>query len=224
MANNLSILYAEDDKQIRTQYYNLLKLYVANVYAVEDGKKALEVYKKYKPQIAILDIDMPYLDGLKLAKQIRHEDENIILIMLTGYSEKDMLIQAIDLQVLKFLIKPVKIFDLENIIQKSIKMIKKDDNVLFLSGGFKWHFKKNELYNKENQIIKLTKKELTLLKLFCENKNHIFTNDDIINHIWDESYENNDYNKLRIILSKLKSKLSHNLFKSIYKLGYRLNI
>ncbi len=222
--NNLSILYAEDDKQLRTQYSKLLKQYIPIIYEADDGKTALEIYKKYKPPIAILDINMPRFDGLEVAKQIRYENKDAILIMLTGYSEKEMLLEALDLHVNKYLIKPIKIFDLESVMKKSIQEIKKDSNILLLSGGFKWHLQENELYDKDDKKIKLTKKELMLLQLFCTNKNNLFSNNDIINYIWDNNDENNNYNKLRILFSKLKTKLSHNLFQSIYSSGYKLDL
>ena len=114
--------------------------------------------------------------------------------------------------------------DLENILIKTIDRLKKkeqEESTIILSGGFKWSLPYNELYSSTGEMIKLTKKEILLFKLFCENKNHTFSNDEIINYVWDELDEYNA-NKLRIVFSKLKTKLSYNLFQSIYNVGYKL--
>ncbi|MDD2698588.1 MAG: response regulator transcription factor [Arcobacteraceae bacterium] len=223
--NNLSILYVEDDNNLRDRYTQLLKLYFQNVYEASNGEEAMEKYTLYKPDVAILDINIPQINGLKVAKKIREDNENIVLIMLTAYSDREKLLEAIELRLTKYLIKPIKTFELEDILIETIsklKMIQKSKNMLPLNCGFQWDKETKQLYSKDNQRIKLTKKELLLIELFCENKDKTFSNEDILNYVWVDDEDEYNPNKLRIIFSKLKTKLSCNLFDSTYNVGYKL--
>ncbi len=225
ISNNFSILYVEDDLLLRDKYVKLFQLYFKNVYEATNGEEALELYSLYKPEIAILDINIPKINGLKVAKKIREENENIILIMLTAYSDTEKLLDAIELNLTKYLIKPIKTFELEEILTETITKLKnkqKSENILPLNCGFQWYKDTQQLYTKNHEQIKLTKKESLLIELFCQNKQKIFSNEDILNYVWENEQDNYNPNKLRIIFSKLKTKLSCNIFDSIYNVGYKL--
>ncbi len=220
-----SIVYAEDDDFIREKYAKFLNLYFLNVYEAVNGQEALELYTKHKPHVILLDINMPLVNGLEVAKLIRENDKLIQIIILSAYSDKEKLLEAIELSLIKYLIKPIQSIELEDIIVKCIENINETINtqtLLLLDGGFVWN-KTEKSLSKDNKIIKLTKKELLLLKLFCSNPNLIFSNTDIMNYVWAEDIESEfNANRLRIVFSKLKTKLSFSLFDSIYNVGYRL--
>lgn len=221
--NNFSILYVEDDATLRNIYVELLQLYFKNVYEASDGKEAIEKYSLYQPSVVILDINIPKINGLKVAKIIRDKSPDVILIMLTAYSDTQKLLEAMELKLTKYLIKPIKTFELEDILADVVLKLnekKINDNTLSLNCNYYWDKEKKQLYCKTNQQIKLTKKEYLLIELFCKNKQKIFSNEDILNYIWEDDTYNP--NKLRIIFSKLKAKLSCNLFDSIYNVGYKL--
>ena len=223
--SDFSILYVEDDSLLQEKYLQFFKLYFKNVYAASNGKEALEYYFLYKPDIAILDINIPEINGLKVAHKIREVDEKIILIMLTAYSDTEKLLDAIELNLYKYLIKPIKTFELENILQNVIiKLVNQHQKETFLSlfGGFKWNIVTEQLYTQNDEEVKLTKKERLLLELFCTNKQVILSNETILDYVWENGQNDSNTNKLRIIFSKLKTKLSCNLFESTYNVGYKL--
>ena len=223
--NDFSILYVEDNLVLKEQYVRFLQLYFKNVYEASNGEEALEKYTLYNPDIAILDINIPKINGLKVAKTIREKNPDIILIILTAHSDTDKLLEAIELNLCKYLIKPIKTFELEIILQNTIAKLnqkQKSINTLFLYDGFQWNNIEKQLYNQNQEEIKLTKKERLLLDLFCTNKQTIFSNDEILNYVWEDELSEYNPNKLRIIFSKLKTKLHTNLFDSIYNVGYKL--
>ena len=223
--SKFSILYAEDDDKIREKYVKFLKMYFKNVYKAIDGQEALDLYEKYNPDVIILDINMPIIDGLQVAKTIRKKDKQVQILMLTAYSEKEKLLLAIELSLIKYLIKPIQTFELEEIIVNCIDTLEADINkedLVVLDGEFIWNKAQNSLY-KNNEMIKLTQKELLLLKLFCSNPNQTFSNIDIMNYVWEDDIQSDfNTNKLRVLFSKLKTKLAFNLFDSIYNVGYKI--
>lgn len=224
--SRFSILYAEDDIKIREKYAKFLSLYFCDVYEASNGKEALELYKSVKPDVIILDINMPIISGLEVAKNIREIDTITQIIILSAYSDKDKLLAATELFLTKYLIKPIQSFELEDILRKSIEKlqaIQDAENLLYLDDDFVWS-KRDETLFRNNETIKLTQKELLLLKLFCSNPKLTFSNMEILNYVWhDESQTDFNTNKLRIVFSKLKTKLGCNLFASIYNVGYKIN-
>jgi len=82
--SNFSILYVEDDATLRSIYVELLQLHFKHVYEASDGKEAIEKYSLYQPSVVILDINIPKINGLKVAKIIRDKNPDVILIMLTA--------------------------------------------------------------------------------------------------------------------------------------------
>ena len=225
--SNFSVLYAEDDDILRERYVNLLKLYFKDVYAASNGEDALKYYEKYKPNIVLLDISMPIINGLQVAKKIRENDKSVILVILSAHSETDKLLEAIELSLTKYLIKPINTFELEELLKNCIikcNNILKNKNILLLDGGFSWNKTTSELIDKYDATIKLTKKEFLLVSLFCNSTNNTLSSDDILNYVWEDDFNNSNTNKLRILFSKLKTKLSYSLFDSIYNVGYKIKV
>ena len=221
-----SILYAEDDVKIREKYAKFLSLYFCDVYEASNGKEALALYKSKKPDVIILDINMPIISGLEVAKSIRKTDTQTQIIILSAYSDREKLLVATELFLTRYLIKPIQSFEFEEILQKSIAKLQSQEdleNLLYLDDNFVWS-KKDETLSLEGKAIKLTQKELLLLKLFCSNPKLTFSNMEILNYVWhDESQSDFNTNKLRVVFSKLKTKLGCNLFSSIYNVGYKIN-
>ncbi|NOR57562.1 MAG: response regulator, partial [Sulfurimonas sp.] len=95
--SKFSILYAEDDERIREKYAKFLRLYFKDVYEATNGKEALELYDENRPDVIILDINMPIINGLEVAKIIRRRDNETQLIILSAYSDREKLLVATEL-------------------------------------------------------------------------------------------------------------------------------
>ena len=98
-----TILIVDDHIGIREQLKDNLSLYVSRVYEASDGQEAYELYLKYKPSIIISDINMPVLNGIELSKKIREENKIIPIVLISAYSEKEMLLEAVKLLLIDYL-------------------------------------------------------------------------------------------------------------------------
>jgi len=123
--NNFSVLFVENDLILKERYMRFLRLYFKNVYEASNGKDALEKYYIYKPDVAIVAMDIPKIDGITVAKEIREVDKKIILIMLTAYSNTSQLLDAMELKLFKYLIKPMKTFEFESLLEGVTLKLKK---------------------------------------------------------------------------------------------------
>jgi len=105
--HNISLLFVEDNETIRFLYNRLLSKRVKDFYIGEDGQKGLELYQQYKPDLIITDISMPIMDGLEMIKLIKEITPEIKVIVMSAYSIKEYFLEAINLGVNGYLIKPV---------------------------------------------------------------------------------------------------------------------
>ena len=97
--NEFTLLYIEDDLEILENVTFLFNQYFKEIYTAKDGEEGLAAYHKYKPDIIVSDIGMPKLDGMELVNIIRENDKNIPIVLITAYSDREKLLNAIDIGV-----------------------------------------------------------------------------------------------------------------------------
>ena len=115
-----TILYAEDDMALQKSTAEYLRRYFKEVHLASDGTEALNLYDTCQADVVILDIDMPYLDGLSVANQIRKRDQNIPIVMMTAFTDTQMLLEATELNLTTYLVKPVKASQFQEALQKYV--------------------------------------------------------------------------------------------------------
>lgn len=226
----ISLLYVEDDKDIQDIYLDTIHQHVDRVYLAYDGEEGYEVYLARKPDIILLDINMPKLDGIALAKKIRETDTDVKIIITTAYAEQDKLLQAIELYLIKYILKPVDPIILKEALEKAkneILEFRKDNaprvKIFTLDEMAIWNFDTEKLY--ENNIeVKLTKNERRLLKLLSSNKNKVFTFFEIFDHISYNDFDKNyDASQVRALVKLLRKKVPKEAILNVYGEGYRFN-
>lgn len=221
LLKNKSVLIAEDDKIIRHQMIELLEMLFGRVISAKDGEEAYRLYEDESPDIIITDIKMPKKDGLKLAKQIRLHDYDIPIILLTSYSEKDMLISAANLSVDGYLVKPIELNSVVETICRAANRIHGSIGLLELGKDTYYNSATKELYHKGSPV-PLSTKEHELLLFFIKHHNKTVTKDEIAECIWpldpicDSAIKN--------LVLRLRKKLGFDLIISVRGIGYRLNI
>ena len=197
MKNISSLLYAEDDDNVRESYLLYFSRFFENVYGAKDGEEAWDIYQEKLPNVIILDINMPKLSGLEVANKIREVDESCKIIMLTAYSDLEKLLTAVKLNLTEYLIKPPKRLELERTIMKTIDSLSvQKSNIIKLKYGYSWDVNLNKLF-KRNKEFKLTKKETMLFNLLSSNLNINFSNEVIMNYLYNTSSPSNITDKRR---------------------------
>ena len=117
-----SLLYVEDDFQTQENIHFILKEEVKELYQAFNGKDALEFYYKRQPDIIITDINMPDLNGLHFAQSIKEINPKQSIIIISGYDNKDNLLQSIDIGIDHFIPKPL---DFELLFKQLNKIVQK---------------------------------------------------------------------------------------------------
>ncbi|MGM0623068.1 MAG: diguanylate cyclase [Campylobacterota bacterium] len=119
----LTILYVEDDASIQEGYSRALKRYCQELILASDGIEGYEKFLQHKPDIIISDINMPKSNGLEMAKKIKQIDSKQPIIFTTAYSDSNYTVEALELQVEGYLLKPVDKTKLQKRVEKLAKAI-----------------------------------------------------------------------------------------------------
>lgn len=115
-----SILLVDDDDDILFHYQNILKKNDFNIDCVSYGEQAITKMKEKKYDLAIIDIMLPDIRGDKLALELRHIDQNIVFIFITGFSYMDYCINALEIGIADILIKPITTTELTDSIIRNL--------------------------------------------------------------------------------------------------------
>lgn len=219
---DISILIAEDEKKLLNSMVEYLELFFENVYTAEDGLTAYEIYKKQKPDIIIADIHMPHLDGLSMIEKIREKDLRTKIIITTAHSEKEKLIQAIELHLVKYLIKPVQSDILKKILLSLVDELRQKRDHVYLKEAFYWDRTKKRLFHDEDEI-ELKPKERKVLELLCSRTNQSISSIDIYNYLYEDQPERDfSSNAITSLMKRIRQKLPKETIKSSYGVGYIL--
>lgn len=121
---DISILYVEDEELIRTEILNILSMICEKVESAVDGKDGLEKFKSGSYDLVITDINMPYMNGFEMLKEIKTIKPETPAIIISAYSQEEYFLQASKIDFINdYLFKPIKITDLIDRINKHTKKI-----------------------------------------------------------------------------------------------------
>jgi diguanylate cyclase (GGDEF)-like protein len=165
IANNLTLLYVEDDNELRDIIEKYLLKFFTTVKACKDGEEALEEYKKNRYDIIITDIKMPRLNGLQMATKIKEINEMQDIIILSAYSEIENYVESIKIGIEGYILKPINYEHMNQLLFKvSTKIKNKKENE---------EYKNNLEQIIELKTIELKKQFLTDSLTGLYNKNYL---------------------------------------------------
>lgn len=108
MLKNMRILYVEDDEDIRQLMEQKLRRYAGELIVAKNGRQGLEFFEKFSPDLVVSDVQMPEMNGLDMAKAIKAIDRSAPIILTTAFNEIDYLLQAIEIGIDGYVIKPIR--------------------------------------------------------------------------------------------------------------------
>ncbi|NQY53272.1 MAG: response regulator transcription factor [Campylobacteraceae bacterium] len=219
---NIKLLYVEDDDSLRQNSLPYFLRLFDKVYEASNVNEAVQIISKVKPLIVICDILLGSSSGLDMIRSIRRKNKDTQFIVLSAYTKKEYLLDAIDLGLVKYLSKPIKhetIFPLLLQCKNNFNLDSCEEK--YLSETCVYNINTSELKNKNN-IIKLTKNEKDFLHLLCERDSNIVTYEEIQNEIWYSSIMSDD--AIRSLVRNLRRKLPKDCIQNISKTGYKVEL
>ena len=217
------ILLVDDDIDIlEILQYNLRKSNFI-VETASNGIIAIEKALKFKPDLIVLDVMMPEMDGITACEKIRElpELENVMITFLTARNEDYSEIAGLEAGADDYIDKPIqpKVFvaKIKSLLRRRLNIEKNDiitfNDITIEKSKFKVKFQEKE--------VKLAKKEFDLLVLLFSNPGKLFTREEIMNKVWkDDSFVGD--RTIDVHIRKLRQKFGNNLINTIKGIGYQL--
>jgi len=223
----MNILIIEDESIVAMEieyYVTKLGYHVVNI--CSNSYDAIKSIKEKKSNIVLMDICLKGpLDGIETAVLIKAYDPKIEVIFLTAHLDEYNIDRAIELDPVAYLTKPFHREELraslkiaEHKLKNKVIKIKQDSDHFFLDDEFCYRRTDSTLFCCE-ELIHLTKKEKSLLKLLIENKNHIVDFYTIENFIWPE--KSTTANTRRTLIKRLREKIKYKFIQTVSSQGYR---
>lgn len=225
----MKILIAEDERDIR----ELIEIHLMkdgyDVLTAKDGIEALEVFNSETIDLAVLDVNMPRLNGFKLLNKIR-KDSKIPVILLTARGSDEDKILGLGLGADDYLTKPVSMVELVARIKAHFRRNyeyleeKREEKKVLESGDLLIDLEQFAAF-KKGELLDLNAKEIKLLIHFMKNMGKVFTKKQIYEEVWDDYYYG-DNNTIMVYISRLRSKIEDKkdetkYIKTIRGIGYR---
>ena len=224
------ILLVEDEESIRGFLKINLERNSFEVIEAETGEEGIEKALREKPEIIILDVMLPGIDGFQVCSRLRKEFPNVGIIMLTAKGQDMDKIMGLEFGADDYIIKPFNPLEVVLRVKAILRRIgisedESSNNKNKLMGGpFIIDLYSQKLL-KNNKEIDVTPKEYMLMKLFIENPNKAFTRDELLNLIWGYNFFGDpkiiDVN-IRMLRSKIEDDSSNPQYiETVWGIGYR---
>ncbi|NOT50928.1 MAG: response regulator transcription factor [Chitinophagaceae bacterium] len=203
-----TVLYVEDELFLGKIVRESLESRDFEVIMESDGANVIDLFKKTKPDICVLDIMLPNKDGFTIADEIRNLDEEVPIIFLTAKTQTEDVVKGFSLGGNDYVRKP---FSMEELIVRIQNLLRNKSEGGKISGGtatmgkFNFQVNRQVLSNGKDER-KLSFRESELLKLLYENRDKIIDRKDILNLLWGNDSFFNSRN-LDVYITKLRSYL-----------------
>jgi len=203
------VFYVEDEAFLARIVKESLESRGFEVIMESDGARAINLFKKSRPDVCVLDVMLPNKDGFTIADEIRDLNENIPIIFLTAKTQTEDVVKGFTLGGNDYLRKPFSMEELIVRIQNLLRLRNDEPQKIIAAsvelGKLKFHINRQVLSNgKEDR--KLSFRESELLKLLFENRAKIIDRKDILNLLWGNDSFFNSRN-LDVYITKLRSYL-----------------
>lgn len=216
----LTILYAEDEVGIRENIADSLSYYVKEVFQASNGKEAFELYEEKNPDIILSDIHMPLVNGIEFVKKVRQTNREIPIVMITAHTDKKYLLEAVELHMEKYIVKPIELEVLFEVLEKCVEVLTINKKIfLKVDKSYSYDYDKKELKYKDEALI-LNKKEMLFFEVLIANQNRVVSYEELQEKVWGDDVMTDS--ALRSLVRNLRKKLPTDLIFNLSGIGYKL--
>lgn len=203
------VLIAEDDPAVRKAVQRVLELENYEVTAVNDGQAALEALSKSRFDLAVLDVMMPFADGLTVCREARHRGILTPILLLTARVEVGDRVAGLDAGADDYLVKP---FVIDELLARCRALLRRSSPAASTSvlkvGNLTLNSLSREVKRGDRELV-LTKTEFDLLELLMQRPNTVVTREQIYESIWGYDFETSS-KSLDVYIGYLRRKTEEN--------------
>ncbi len=222
-STKIKILLVDDEPDIVEFLSYNLKKEGYDVLTASNGKDAIEIAKKELPQLIVLDVMMPDMDGIETCREIREQKglSEVLIAFLTARSEDYTQIAGFEVGADDYITKPIKprvfISRVKALLRRLQTSSENEGNLEF--GDVRIDKEKHSVF-KGGQEIALPKKEFKLFSLLCSKPGKVFTREYILDQVWGDEVVVGD-RTIDVHIRKLREKIGDEYFKTVKGVGYK---
>lgn len=220
-----TILVVDDTRNVQILLIDFLNSQDFQVLTASDGREALEVIRESNPDLVLLDIMMPNMDGYQFITQLRRSS-NIPVIMITAKQQESDIIHGFDLGADDYITKPFRLRELLVRIRAVLRRsgAKETDEPRLTIGDISLDLNKYEV-RKDNEVIELTPLEFQVLAILMKSQGQVVRRAELCMHLMENGYTGSEAT-LKIHIRNLRLKLNDNInqpkyIETVFGIGYR---
>ncbi len=200
------VVVAEDDPSVRNAVERVLELEGYQVKTANDGNAALDLITSSKPHAAVMDVMMPFADGLTVTRELRHRGNRTPVLLLTARHEVGDRVAGLDAGADDYLVKPFAVDELLARVRALLRRYESPTSAAVMTiGDLSMDVNKREV-KRGGKALELTKTEFDLLHILLEQQNIVLSREYLYEHIWGYNFETNS-KSLDVYIGYLRRKL-----------------
>ena len=200
------VVVAEDDPSVRNAVQRVLELEGYQVQTANDGNAALEIIASSKPHAVVMDVMMPFADGLTVTRELRQRGNRTPVLLLTARHEVGDRVAGLDAGADDYLVKPFAVDELLARVRALLRRYESPTSAAVMSmGDLTMDVNKREV-KRGSKVLELTKTEFDLLHILLEQRDIVLTREYLYEHIWGYNFETNS-KSLDVYIGYLRRKI-----------------
>lgn len=223
----MKILIVDDEEVIREALERALVKDNHEVMTAGDGLEGLKAFHVFRPDLVVIDIVMPNMDGLTVCRRIREVADTPIMMLSAQAITEDSIIEGLNAGADEYIIKPVRLNEFVarvNALLRRAQMVTSESGQGYNDGYLMVDLHRRHVYVR-NQKKHLTPTEFKLLAMLIENAGRVVSQRDLLEQVWGQEYVNDIYYP-RVYIAQLRRKIEPNPANPIYiltehRIGYR---
>jgi two component transcriptional regulator, winged helix family len=224
MEDNMRVLVVEDDLDLIDLLEEGLTMYGYAVDKAYDGEEAIDMAYVESYDVIVLDINLPKKDGFEVLEEVRKNDQEVNIIMLTARSDIDDRVKGLDYGANDYMVKPFDLKELDARMRALLRRKSVTEANIIEACGMKFDTTTREAYVGDTKL-NLTLKETGILEYLFLNQEKYVSSEELIDHVWDSNADSFS-NSVRVHMSSLRKKIKEvsgeNKIENVIGKGYRI--
>ena len=197
----------EDDPTVRNAVVRVLELEGYEVPVAKDGRSAIDMILEHAPDAVVMDVTMPFVDGMTVCREVRHRRNRVPILLLTARVEVSDRVEGLDAGADDYLTKPFAIKELSARVRALLRRTTPPDDQTRIVVGSLVIDRETRTATRADRRIELTKTEFNLLELLAEQSGIVLSRDYLYEHIWGFDFETNS-KSLDVYIGYLRRKIN----------------
>jgi DNA-binding response OmpR family regulator len=214
-----NVLFVEDNDEFAQNFMTLLSLFVKEIFHCNTIRVAHETLSDKTVDMIICDIKLNDENGLDFIEKVRKNNVHMPIVILSGNKNEEFLFRAIPLNLVAYLLKPIKYKELIDTLTKCAQFLTPQQHVT-LKNGYSFDGENRLLTTREGVAIELSRKEAAFVELLVAHQNRIVTKDMMYESLWNFDYVS-DQAVVNFVM-RFRKKVGKEFIQTIAEAGYRL--